>query len=466
MKILKNVRPTSEQLKILTDTESGFRLIRGAAGSGKTTAALLRLQQLCSSRLKRNERLNIDQSVHVLVLTFNRTLRGYITELAKTQLPESENLNLEIETFSRWATDIIGRKNIIEDRVRQELLENLLKGIPGSGRNRSYFLDEVAYILGRFHPDERQLYISAPRSGRGRAPAVPRELRARILKEVIKPYEDEKLNLGVWDWHDVAAEAKRQDNKKYDVIIVDEVQDLSANQMRAILSHLKEDHVTTFVIDAAQRIYPQSFKWQEIDIHMRPETVFTLTKNHRNTREIANFASSLVQDVPQEEDGMCPDASTCSQSGRKPQVVRGKFGAQLDYMICSIKPLVNKGESVAILHPTGWFDHTTKKLEHNKIDYCKITRERRWPEGSEQVALSTIHSVKGLEFDHVLMPGLNSEVLPHGDEDGDGTLESLRRLLAMGIGRARKTVMIGYKPQEKSVLIDLFDPKTFEVIEV
>jgi superfamily I DNA/RNA helicase len=82
------------------------------------------------------------------------------------------------------------------------------------------------------------------------------------------------------------------------------------------------------------------------------------------------------------------------------------------------------------------------------------------------VALSTIHSAKGLEFDHVLLPGLNHEVTPHGEEDGDGTLESLRRLIAMGIGRARKTVSVGYKPGEQSTLIDLMNRRTYDLVEV
>ena len=82
------------------------------------------------------------------------------------------------------------------------------------------------------------------------------------------------------------------------------------------------------------------------------------------------------------------------------------------------------------------------------------------------MALSTVHSAKGLEFDHVLLPGLNQEVTPHGDEEGDGTLDSLRRLVAMGIGRARNTVTLGYKPGEQSTLIDLIDPTTYDLVKV
>ena len=105
-------------------------------------------------------------------------------------------------------------------------------------------------------------------------------------------------------------------------------------------------------------------------------------------------------------------------------------------------------------------------LSRRSIPYCELTQRREWPNGPEQVALSTIHSAKGLEFDHVLMPGLSQIVTPHGDEDGDGTLDSLRRLVAMGIGRARRTVMLGYKRGEESTLIGLLDPATYDLVEV
>ena len=59
------------------------------------------------------------------------------------------------------------------------------------------------------------------------------------------------------------------------------------------------------------------------------------------------------------------------------------------------------------------------------------------------------------------MPGLNQEVTPHGSDDGDGTLDSLKRLVAMGIGRARKTVTLGYKPSDRSTLIAQLDPATY-----
>ena len=467
MRALQDITPTPEQLKILTDAAPGFRLIRGAAGSGKTTAALLRLRQLCRSRKNRRGRLGTIDPVRVLVLTFNRTLRGYISQLATEQVKPTEDLVLTVETFGHWALNLIGRQDILEDDGREWLLP-LLTTVGVLPENHDYFLDEVKYILGRFPPDQRDTYLEATRSGRGRSPTVPRALRSRLLADVVDPYEILKSRNRKVDWNDVALKAAEVPNQGYDVVVVDESQDLSANQIRAIMAHLNKDHVTTFIMDAVQRIYAQGFQWTELGINMRPQMVFTLAHNHRNTAEIARLASSLVRSLPPDADGVLPDEDACEESGQRPVVVEGHYNAQLAYMLNQVEPRLAIGETAAILHARGggWFEFTRDVLGRQNIQYCELSRNRDWPTGEELLALSTIHSAKGLEFDHVLMPGLNSQVTPHGNEDGDGTLDFLRRLVAMGVGRARKTVMLGYKPGERSAVFDLIDPETYDFVEV
>ena len=165
---------------------------------------------------------------------------------------------------------------------------------------------------------------------------------------------------------------------------------------------------------------------------------------------------------------MLPDEGACERSGPVPRVIAGTYAGQLNFMLNEIQSALESDETVAILQPKGggWFDYARQTLEGRGIDYCELTRQREWPTGPELVALSTIHSAKGLEFDHVLLPGLSQVVTPHGEEEGDGTLDSLRRLVAMGIGRARRSVMIGYKPGEESTLIAMFDPRTYQLVKV
>ena len=403
--------------------------------------------------------------VRVLVLTFNRTLRGYVHHLATDQVAVSDDIELAVETFSRWA---IGLCESNPDLVEQQQRIRHFLVAAGFTADLDYFVGEVEYVLGRFPPDERDTYLQAERSGRGRAPAVTRRRRAKLLADVIAPYEEEKGRSGKVDWNDIALEAAGAPGRGYDVVVVDETQDLSANQIRTVLAHLNGDHTTTFIIDAVQRIYPQAFQWREVAIAIRPNMVYTLKRNHRNTAAIARFAASIVRGLPHEEDGVVPDPEESVCEGQPPEILAGPYHAQLDYMLDRIAPYLAAGETVAILQPRGggWFAFARQALRRRNLPFCELTRSSDWPTGPEQIALSTIHSAKGLEFDHVLLPGLNQEVTPHGAEDGDGTLDSLRRLVAMGIGRARKTVTVGYKPGDKSTLVELIDRATYVLVEV
>lgn len=467
MRILPPVTPTDEQLKVLGDVKSGFRLIRGAAGSGKTTTSLLRLGELTETGLKRLQRHGLPGPLRVLVLTFNRTLEGYIRELAEHSIAFNDTLELEVTTFARWARSLVGTVDILGRDDAAAILRPLLRPLTTSSQ-MDYFIDEVAYLRGRFEPGHLNDYLDAVREGRGIAPRVERSLRQKLLADVLPAYETAKAKRGRIDWNDLAVMAgSAMPDLLYDVVVVDEAQDFSANQVRAVLRHLDDDHITTFVLDAVQRIYPQHFKWSEVGIRARPEIIYTLSENYRNTKQIAAFALPLLVGLPQEDDGTLPDFESCSRVGNKPLVVLGKYSEQLEIMFDEIDRTADlKEESVAILQPRGggWFSEARRFLERRGIEYCELTRENEWPKGPEVVALCTIHSAKGLEFDHVLLPGVSQQVTPHGTETGDGDLDRLRRMYAMAIGRARNSVALGYKPGEESSVIGYLKPGTFRKV--
>ena len=474
MRVLPSVTPTPEQLKVLADVKPGFRIIRGAAGSGKTTTALLRLKEQIRVRLDRRERLGHDAPIRVLVLTFNRTLEGYITELARNSTPQDDALDLEIKTFSRWARSLVGAVDIVGGDEISAMLRPHIDGF-ATNRQHEFFVDEVQYVMGRFEynpvnfdPDDLVGYLTVDREGRGRAPRVARPTRERLIYGAIPAYMDSKRQRGKIDWSDLAMlAAGAASSRLYDVVIVDEAQDFSANQIRVIQQHLQDRHNTTFVLDAVQRIYPQYFRWREVDINARPEIIHTLKTNYRNTAEIAAFAYPLVNGLALEDDGTLPDFEACRRSGAKPLVVAGKYSHQLRVMIDRLERTADlEHESVVLLQPRGggWFSEARKVLAQRGVPFCELTRQNEWPTGPEVAALCTIHSAKGLEFDHVLLPGLSQRVTPHGTDEGDADLERLRRMLAMAVGRARNSVMIGYKPGEESSLIGLLDPSTYELV--
>lgn len=467
MRMLRDVTPTPEQLKIVSRTRGGVEVIRGAAGSGKTTTALLKLNALTRLFLRRKARQEGAEPIRILVLTFNRTLRGYIEALALRQAEVSESVEIEISTFSKWARNEAGCPQIISDAQKNGKIASL------SGEVKlpnDFLVKEVDYILGRFLPENTTDYLAARRDGRGISPRVERPLREAIVNDVISPYQSWKQENGLVDWNDLAIHLVRNKRKyPYDIVIADEVQDFSANQIRAIRNQIVENHVLVFVLDAAQRIYPTGFKWQETGISLRAENSYRLKCNYRNTIEIAKFASPLLAGIDVDEDATLPDFSSCREHGEVPKVIKGKFSGQVAYVIDYILDNVDLSEeSVAILHPLGggWFSYVKNAFSSSGLDCVDLTREPEWPDGAENIAFCTLHSAKGLEFDHVIIIGLNARVTPHGNDDGDDQLAMLRRLLAMGIGRARKGVVLGYKEEEASTLAQFLDPETYEEVVV
>jgi superfamily I DNA/RNA helicase len=465
MRVLRTVTPTPEQLKVIMDPSPGFWLIRGAAGSGKTTTALLRLRFLARFWRERRVDLEIDDPVRILVLTFNRTLRGYINELAEAQVLAGPDLELTVSTFAHWAMGLIGDR-VLDNERRERKLRELGRGL---GLEERFLFDEVDYVLGRLMPGDFNGYLGMRRDGRGQSPQMQRPMRQRLLTEVIEPYSAWKQEHQYTDWNDLAVFlAENKLCAPYDVVIVDEAQDFGANVIRAVVNHVSEDereHSTTFIRDTVQRIYPRSFTWSEVGLGIPQAQNVHLKQNHRNTKQIAAFARPLVEGVEQAEDGTLPDFEGAKRDGPPPIVLRGLYREQTAWVIDWLDDIPAE-ETVAFLHPLGWFRYLRPALDAAGIDYVSITQKSEWPEGDERVALSTMHSAKGLEFDHVIVLGLNADVVPHGDEEGDSQLENHRRLLAMALGRARKSVIVGYKPEEAADLVDYFEEGTYEEVDL
>jgi DNA helicase-2/ATP-dependent DNA helicase PcrA len=77
------------------------------------------------------------------------------------------------------------------------------------------------------------------------------------------------------------------------------------------------------------------------------------------------------------------------------------------------------------------------------LDAAALVSDADSFEGKPGVTLITLHSTKGLEFDHVFLTGMEEGICPHGrsinEEKG---VEEERRLVYVGMTRARKTLIL------------------------
>ncbi|MCR9256319.1 MAG: UvrD-helicase domain-containing protein [Alphaproteobacteria bacterium] len=94
--------------------------------------------------------------------------------------------------------------------------------------------------------------------------------------------------------------------------------------------------------------------------------------------------------------------------------------------------LENLKELVAAMHE---FESLAGFLEH-----VSLVMENSEDNSIPQISIMTLHSAKGLEFEHVFLPGWEEGVFPNQramDENGNAGLEEERRLAYVGITRAK-----------------------------
>ena len=102
-----------------------------------------------------------------------------------------------------------------------------------------------------------------------------------------------------------------------------------------------------------------------------------------------------------------------------------------------------------ILRDLSDFTKRSNKGLHGFLDEVLLDQEREEEkqddiETKRGVTLITMHAAKGLEFRHVYLVGLEEGLLPHDRSKTEGTIDEERRLLYVGITRARRTLTLSH----------------------
>ena len=85
-----------------------------------------------------------------------------------------------------------------------------------------------------------------------------------------------------------------------------------------------------------------------------------------------------------------------------------------------------------------------------KLVLLDLLEQQQEEEDTDKVNLLTLHAAKGLEFPYVYMIGLEEELLPHKNSIAAETIEEERRLMYVGITRARQGLTLTLAEQRKN----------------
>lgn len=122
-----------------------------------------------------------------------------------------------------------------------------------------------------------------------------------------------------------------------------------------------------------------------------------------------------------------------------PQAEKNKLD-NLETLFSSIQSLINRAEDV---------DEKNIESVIRKLVLLDLLDQQQEEQDTDKVNLMTLHAAKGLEFPYVYIMGLEEELLPHKNSIVAETVEEERRLMYVGITRARQGLTLTLAEQRK-----------------
>jgi DNA helicase-2/ATP-dependent DNA helicase PcrA len=431
------------RVDLITRPDSGFVVIRGAAGSGKTTVALHRIAYLAY------EDPAID-SGRTLFVVFSPALRNYVGHV----LPALGVKRVKVRTFSEWASE--RRRRLfpdLPDRRRDDTptpvrrlklhpsllvaLERQVERVAGPA-TPTQAIDDWASVLTQRALLEEVLRDTAPEAFRERELEEVTDYCRRRNQDLASwlggdrevpgelDEEDDALLLRAWQMRVGPITAGPRRRLDYRHIAIDEVQDFSPTEVRVLIDCLSEHHSLTLAGDTQQHVMQDAgfTSWSEFFAHLKIEgtEVNTLQVSYRTSQEIAEFAAALLGKLREDD---VPLITT--RSGPPVEFFQyTDHGACIAELADALTELAAE-EPLASVAVLGLSELYFSGLETSEVPRLHLVRDQdfRFAPGVE---VTEIEQVKGLEFDYVILVGLSEAHF--ADEP------TARRLLHVGATRA------------------------------
>ncbi|MDR1834374.1 MAG: ATP-dependent helicase [Fusobacteriaceae bacterium] len=441
-----------EQLRALTSIDGKYLVIAGA-GSGKTRTIVYRTALLLESGVAPEQ---------ILMITFTRKAAAEMQSRIEELLGRREK-HLTVSTFHAFCLRNILRYRDYFQMEDMRILEENEKRKILDGFRKEFHRKRIPKIP--FPSVDRLLEILAAEALKG----IPWE---HVLTEGEKRYREEILRVRE-AWFRYKKENKRLElddllplftegltknknfrnllREKYKYIVVDEYQDSNLDQRRLLMELTGENGNLMVVGDDYQSIY--GFRGAHVENILRfsqdfpGSALIRLETNYRSTNEIIAWCNEISSRFAL---GYRKMIRGTGKSGKKPRVF--SFRTKEDeaaYIAEKIKELRRGGtpwEEMAVLCRNRYAAAPVESaLRREAIPFYQKNAAAEPDEGvreetSGKVALFTVHSSKGLEWDVVFLPLMLDGVFPSTiTKDG---LEEEKRLYYVACSRAKKLLIL------------------------
>lgn len=459
-------QPIGRQKEVLYLPAQGHLAVLGTAGSGKTTLAILRAAYLANSQTEHYGK--------TLLVTFNNTLVAYLKSLQDRQLA-----NVVIENYHKFARGYLasrgklsGNSILSDPQRREELIKRAVDtaskqaGQSSIFSNRlQVFSEEISWIVKQ-GITKLEFYKNFQTVG-GVGTRI--EYRDReLMFEIYQTYCKLRQQSGMqYDWDNLATavcaelDADRSP-RRYRHIIIDEGQDFSPEMIRSLAKAIPPNGSLTFFGDVAQQIYGHRMSWRDAGLNIK--NIWEFQENYRNTQQIAQLGLAISQmpyfrGVPDIVEPVSPIAD-----GPKPTLVKhSSMDMEIQFVVQQALQLA-RTQSVAILVRDRRYSDLITPYFKKSVNLDKEIKTWKPQQGIQYYG--TYHSAKGLEFDTVILPFCDNELLPDpeavkafGETDA---MAQAGRLLYVGVTRARTRLIITYSGEITRLLPT--DPNLYEKV--
>ncbi len=431
----------------------------GGAGTGKTVAAMHRAKWLVQN-------VFTNEKDRILFTTFTRNLAADIQENLTKICSKDMMRRIEVVNLDRWVSEFLKKNGydyqIDYGRRIEHLWNKALDLVPVElDFDLSFYREEWERVVQSQAITSVEEYIKASRVGRGT------RLTRKIRKIVWTVFEEYRVLLneeGLREGNDAMRDARLLLEKKnkilpYRAIIVDEAQDMGMQAFKLIRQIIPEEKKNDLFIvgDAHQRIYRHKVVLGQCGIKIIGRGR-KLKINYRTTDETQRWAVGLLKSVKVDDlDGGIDDQKGYKSllHGITPDVRQfDTFQDEVEFIAEYLKKIENKTGSIKEVCLVARTNNLLKQYEsaiyEKGFEIYFIRRSEAEDRSSPGLRLATMHRVKGLEFDRVIIAGVNDGIVPFeraGTDTSDPVVKQEseiheRALLYVSATRAKKEVLV------------------------